>query len=169
MKCIETIGCSFFFFKQKTAYEMRISDWSSDVCSSDLNTIVVYTSDNGFFLGEHGFYDKRMMLEPSIRVPMLLRWPRRIKTDQVDDEHMVLNIDVAPTLLSLAGVKPPDWMQGESWTDFIDDGKLQDDAEWREDFLYEWFEYPAVHCARRSEEHTSEHKSLMRISYSVFC
>src|SRR3546814_9582267 len=75
------------------------------------NNIVVYTSDNGFFLGEHGFYDKRMMLEPSIRVPMLLRWPRRIKTGQVDDEHMVLNIDVAPTLLSLAGVKPPVWMQ----------------------------------------------------------
>src|SRR3546814_5692389 len=66
------------------------------------NTIVVYTSDNGFFLGEHGFYDKRMMLEPSIRVPMLLRWPQRIKAGQVDDEHMVLNIDVAPTLLSLA-------------------------------------------------------------------
>src|SRR3546814_10710499 len=59
------------------------------------NTIVVYTSDNGFFLGEHVFYDKRMMLEPSIRVPMLLRWPRRIKTGQVDDEHMVLNIGVA--------------------------------------------------------------------------
>src|SRR3546814_10381107 len=90
---------------------MRISDVSSDVCSSDL--------------------------------------PQRIKAGQVDDEHMVLNIDVAPTLLSMAGVAPPDWMQGESWTDFIDDGKLQDDAEWREDFLYEWFEYPAVHCARK--------------------
>src|SRR3546814_11192653 len=49
----------------------------------------------------------------------------------------------------MAGVAPPDWVQGESWTDFIDDGKLQDDAEWREDFLYEWFEYPAVHCARK--------------------
>src|SRR3546814_794764 len=147
---------------------MRISDWSSDGCASDLdenlgrvldfldkegladNTIVVYTSDNGFFLGEHGFYDKRMMLEPSIRVPMLLRWPQRIKAGQVDDEHMVLNIDVAPTLLSMAGVAPPDWMQGESWTDFIDDGKLQDDAE-------------------RSEEHTSELQSLMRISYADFC
>src|SRR3546814_17933571 len=78
---------------------------------------------------------------------MLLRWPQRTKAGQVDDEHMVLNIDVAPTLLSMAGVAPPDWMQGESWTDFIDDGKLQDDAEWREDFLYEWFEYPAVTCA----------------------
>lgn len=109
------------------------------------NTIVVYTSDNGFFLGEHGFYDKRMMLEPSIRVPMLLRWPRRIKAGQVDDEDMVLNIDVAPTLLDLAGVTPPDWMQGRSWKPLLE-GR---DVDWRDDFLYEWFEYPAVHCARK--------------------
>src|SRR3546814_19370358 len=87
-----------------------------------------------------------MMLEPAFCVPRLLRWPQRIKAGQVDDEHMVLNIDVAPTLLSLAGVQPPGWMQGESWTDFIHDGKLQADADWRADFLYEWFEYPAVHC-----------------------
>src|SRR3546814_1621753 len=105
-----------------------------------------------------------MMLEPSIRVPMLLRWPRRIKTGHVDDEHMGLNIDVAPTLLSLAGVKPPDWMQGESWTDFIDDGKLQDDAEWREDFLYEWVEYPAVHCARKHRGVRTERWKMIHFS-----
>lgn len=109
------------------------------------NTIVVYTSDNGEFLGEHGFYDKRQMLEPSIRIPMLLRWPKRIRAGQVDDDHMVLNIDVAPTLLELAGVTAPDWMQGRSWKPLLD-GKQ---TAWREDFLYEWFEYPAVHCARK--------------------
>ncbi|HRO27556.1 MAG TPA: sulfatase [Luteimonas sp.] len=109
------------------------------------NTIVIYTSDNGFFLGEHGFYDKRLMLEPSIRVPMLMRWPKKIRAGGVDDAHMVLNIDVAPTLLDLAGVDVPDWMQGRSWKPLLE-GKP---ADWREDFLYEWYEYPAVHCARK--------------------
>ncbi len=109
------------------------------------NTIVVYTSDNGAFLGEHGFYDKRLMLEPSIRIPMLMRWPKRIRAGQVDAEHMVLNVDVAPTLLDLAGTDVPDWMQGHSWKPLLA-GK---DDDWRKDFLYEWFEYPAVHCARK--------------------
>ena len=108
------------------------------------NTIVVYTSDNGMFMGEHGFYDKRLMLEPSIRVPTLMRWPKRIKPGRVDD-HMVLNIDVAPTLLELAGVAPPDWMQGRSWKPLLEESR----TDWREDFLYEWYEYPAVHCARK--------------------
>src|SRR3546814_21151445 len=80
----------------------RVLDFRDKEGRAD-NTIVVYTSDNGEFLGEHGFYDKRQMLEPSIRVPMLLRWPDRIRAGQVNDEDMVLNIDVAPTLLDLAG------------------------------------------------------------------
>ena len=109
------------------------------------NTIVVYTSDNGAFLGEHGFYDKRLMLEPSLRVPMLMRWPERIEAGRVDDAHMVLNIDVAPTFLELAGLTAPDWMQGRSWKPLVAGG----DPDWREDFLYEWYEYPAVHCARK--------------------
>lgn len=109
------------------------------------NTIVVYTSDNGAFMGEHGFYDKRMMLEPSIKIPMLMRWPKRIRAGQVDEEHMVLNVDVAPTLLQLAGVEVPEWMQGASWKPLLE-GK---EGDWRKDFLYEWFEYPAVHCARK--------------------
>ena len=109
------------------------------------NTIVVYTSDNGFFLGEYGFYDKRLMYEPSIRVPMLVRWPRRIAAGQVDDGNMVLNVDVAPTLLELAGAAAPDWMHGRSWKPLLDG----EPAEWREDFLYEFFEYPAVHCVRK--------------------
>lgn len=110
------------------------------------NTIVIYTSDNGMFLGEHGFYDKRMMLEPALRVPMLVRWPAKIPAGQVNDTDMVLNIDLAPTLLDMAGLTPPDWMQGHSWKPIALD---HDAAGWREDFLYEWFEYPAVHCARK--------------------
>jgi arylsulfatase A-like enzyme len=109
------------------------------------NTLVVYASDNGFFLGEHGLFDKRLMYEPSIRVPMLLRCPAMIDAGRVDDRHMVLNIDVAPTLLDLAGVPVPAAMQGTSWRPLLE----ADRAPWREDFLYEFFEFPAVHCVRK--------------------
>lgn len=109
------------------------------------NTIVLYTSDNGFFLGEHGLFDKRLMYEPSIRVPMLLRWPDGIERARVDRDHFALNIDVAPTLLDLCGVEVPASMQGTSWTPLLE----QRHPRWREDFLYEYYEFPAAHCVRR--------------------
>ncbi|HVI58224.1 MAG TPA: sulfatase [Luteimonas sp.] len=109
------------------------------------DTIVVYASDNGFFLGEFGFYDKRLMYEPSIRVPMLMRWPKAIPAGRVDDRNMVLNIDVAPTLLDMAGLAPPATMHGRSWKPLLADAH----APWRDAFLYEYFEYPAVHCVRK--------------------
>lgn len=109
------------------------------------DTIIIYTSDNGFFLGEHGLFDKRLMYEPSIRVPMLLRWPAGIEAGRVDDTHMVLNIDVAPTILGMAGQPVPGAMQGSSWQPLLRDGQ----ADWRHDFLYEYFEFPAAHCVRR--------------------
>lgn len=111
------------------------------------DTIVVYASDNGFFLGEFGFYDKRLMYEPSIRVPMLVRWPSGLRAGRVDDRHMVLNVDVAPTLLDLAGVDVPGWMHGRSWKPLLEAPDAG--VRWRGDFLYEWFEYPAVHCVRK--------------------
>lgn len=110
------------------------------------NTIVMYTSDNGFFLGEHGLFDKRLMYEPSIRVPMLVRYPARVKPGQVDTAHMALNIDVAPTVLDLAGVPVPDWMQGRSLAPLLTGGSIP----WRDAFLYEYYEYPAEHCVRKN-------------------
>ena len=110
------------------------------------NTIVVYTSDNGFFLGEHGLFDKRLMYEPSIRVPMLIRFPSRVSRGVVDRSHMVLNIDVAPTLLELAGVPVPGWMHGRSLVPILSG---QASAPWRDAFLYEYYEYPAEHCVRK--------------------
>jgi arylsulfatase A-like enzyme len=108
------------------------------------NTIVVYASDNGFFLGEHGMFDKRLMYEPSIRVPMLLRWPAGVQAGRVDGQHIALNIDVAPTLLDLCGVEVPAWMQGSSWSPLL----RGEGASWRKDFLYEYYEFPAAHCVR---------------------
>lgn len=110
------------------------------------NTIVFYGSDNGFFHGEHGLFDKRLMYEPSIRVAMLLRFPARIKPGRVDTTHMVLNTDIAPTILELCGLPVPIWMQGRSGVPLLD----RADAPWRDAFLYEYFEYPAVHCIRKN-------------------
>lgn len=110
------------------------------------HTIVVYTSDNGFFLGEHGLFDKRLMYEPSIRVPMLVKYPARIPAGRVDSTHMSLNIDVAPTLLDLAGLEVPRWMQGKSMVPILTGAA----ASWRNAFLYEYYEFPAEHCARKN-------------------
>lgn len=108
------------------------------------DTLVFYTSDNGFFLGEHGLFDKRLMYEPAIRVPMLLRWPGGVAAGRVDRRHFALNIDVAPTLLDVAGSAVPATMQGASWKSLL----RQDDPGWRRDFLYEYYEFPAAHCVR---------------------
>jgi arylsulfatase A-like enzyme len=109
------------------------------------NTVVLYTSDNGFFLGEHGMYDKRLMYEPSIRVPMLLRYPARVKPGTVET-RMVTNVDVGPTLLEIAGAPVPAHMQGRSWLPLMDGRPVA----WRDAFLYEFYEYPAVHCVRKN-------------------
>ena len=78
------------------------------------NTIVVYTSDQGFFLGEHDWFDKRFMYEESLRMPFLVRWPGHIKPGSVS-KGMILNVDFAPTLLAAAGQEVPADMQGRSF------------------------------------------------------
>lgn len=107
------------------------------------NTLVFYTGDNGFFQGEYGMFDKRLMYEPSIRVPMLVRYPAAVKP-RVDREHMVINNDVFHTVLDYAGVPLPKETEhhGLSWRPVLEGG-----AAWRESWFYEYFEYPAVHCA----------------------
>ena len=122
------------------------------------NTIVVYTSDNGFFLGEHGLYDKRLMYEPSIRVPLAIRHPERIAAGQVDRSHMVLNVDVAPTLLQLAGVPVPQGLHGRSMFPLLTRATT---VPWRDAFLYEYFEYPAGHCAKKNRGIRTERWKLI--------
>ncbi len=111
------------------------------------NTVVFFTSDNGFFLGEHGLFDKRLMYEPSIRVPLLVRHPGRIPAGTVDGKDMVLNIDIAPTILELAGIPILPAMQGRSFVPLLE-GKSE---PWRDAFLYEYYEFPdADHCVRKN-------------------
>jgi len=99
------------------------------------DTVVVYTSDNGYYLGEHCSGDKRSIYEESLRVPMLVRYPRLFPKGRVVDE-MVLNIDLAPTFLDLAGEPLPHEMQGASWKGLA---AGQKPAAWRKSFLAEYF------------------------------
>lgn len=109
------------------------------------DTAVFYTGDNGFFLGEWHFFDKRMMYEPSIRVPLLMRYPARFAPLQVVDP-MALNVDLVPTILDLAGSPDALPTHGRSLAP-IGDGRTPDD--WRADWLYEFYEFPGVHSVRK--------------------
>ena len=99
------------------------------------NTIVVYTSDQGFFLGEHGLYDKRFMYEESLRVPFLVCWPGKVRPGSVN-ENIVLNVDFAPTLLETAGVSVPSQMQGRNFLSLLE-GKTPPD--WRQSMYYRYY------------------------------
>jgi arylsulfatase A-like enzyme len=103
------------------------------------DTAILQTSDHGFFLGEWRLYDKRLMHEPSIRVPLMLRYPKRIKPGAVRDE-MILDIDIAPTLLDLAEVKIPDHLPGKSIVGLAS----TNDANWRKEWFYDYYEYPGA-------------------------
>ncbi len=109
------------------------------------NTVVVYTSDQGFFLGEHGWFDKRWMYEESLRTPLIVRWPGVVKPGTRNTD-MVMNLDLAQTFLDIAGSTPPASMQGESIVPLLR-GKTP--ASWRDAIYYQYFEYPGWHAVRR--------------------
>lgn len=102
------------------------------------DTVILLSSDHGFFLGEWRMYDKRFMHEPSIRVPMIVRYPKHIRAGSSAGE-MALNLDLAPTILELAGVPVPQAMQGRSLLPILEGKKP---SGWRKDWLYEYYEYP---------------------------
>lgn len=107
------------------------------------NTLVVYTSDQGFYMGEHGWFDKRFMYEESLRTPLLMRFPHG-KRGAV--QQMVQNIDYAPTFLELAGVDIPDDIQGVSLLPLL---KGENSKDWRQSLYYHYYEYPAEHAVKR--------------------
>ncbi len=119
----------------------RILDYL-DKSGLSKNTIVIYTSDQGFYMGEHGWFDKRFMYEESLKTPFVMRYPGKIKPGSVVDK-MIVNIDFAPTLIDLAGVKVPEEMQGKSFAKLLD--KNASSAEWRKSMYYHYYEYPEPH------------------------
>lgn len=120
------------------------------------NTLIVYTSDQGFYMGEHGWFDKRFMYEESFRTPLLVRYPGGKKGDI---NEMVQNIDYGPTILNMAGVKVPSDMQGVSFLPLLQGKKV---PNWRKSLYYHYYEFPAEHAVRKHFGVRTDRYTLMR-------
>ena len=127
------------------------------------NTVVLYTSDQGFYLGDHGWFDKRFMYEESLRMPLLARFPAYIKSSFENDD-MVSNLDFAPTFLDLAGIWKPEDMQGRSFLKLLRGKEVKD---WRESVYYHYYEYPAVHMVKRHYGVRTKQYKLMHFYYDI--
>ena len=112
------------------------------------NTIIVYTSDQGFYMGEHGWFDKRFMYEESLRTPLLIAYPGHIQSGTVCNK-LVQNIDYAPTFLDLAGISKPKELPGRSLTPIF---KAGDKVKgWRNSIYYHYYDYPTYHMVRKHD------------------
>jgi arylsulfatase A-like enzyme len=127
------------------------------------NTIVVYTSDQGFYLGEHGWFDKRFMYEESFRTPLIVRYPKEIKP-RFDDKDMVMNLDFAPTFLDYAGIQIPETMQGKSLRDVLN---KQTPDDWRKSVYYHYYEYPGWHMVKRHYGIRTPKYKLIHFYYDI--
>jgi arylsulfatase A-like enzyme len=111
------------------------------------NTVFIYSSDQGFYLGEHGWFDKRFMYDESLRTPLMVSWPGVTPHGAVNT-NLVSNLDFAETFLDIAGAKIPKEMQGASLVPFL---KGEQPEEWRSTHYYHYYEYPGWHMAHRHE------------------
>ncbi len=118
----------------------RVLDYLDETGLSE-NTIVVYTSDQGFFLGDHGWYDKRFIYEESLRMPLIIRYPKEVQAGSVNKD-MVLNTDFAPSFLDLAGAEIPESFQGRSIRPLLQGGTPPD---WRQSMYYRYWMHKANH------------------------
>ena len=121
------------------------------------NTIVIYTSDQGWYLGEHGWYDKRWMYEESFRTPLMVRWPGKVKPGTVNTD-MVMNLDFAQTFLEIAGADQPEDMQGASMKPVLEGRTPQD---WRKSVYYHYYEFPGAHSVAKHNGVRTERYKLI--------
>ncbi len=126
------------------------------------NTVIIYTSDQGFYLGEHGWFDKRFMYEPSFRTPLIMRYPQMIKAKS-KNRDLVQNLDFAPTLLDFADVEIPKEMQGRSMLPLF----KEDNSNWRDALYYHYYEYPGIHMVKRHYGIRTERYKLIHFYYDV--
>jgi arylsulfatase A-like enzyme len=142
----------------------RVMDYLSDVGELD-NTLVVYTSDQGFFLGEHGFFDKRFMYEECQRMPVVMRLPGVIQAGSVSSA-LSMNVDFAPAFLAIAGIAVPDDMQGESLLPILSrQGKTPENH--RKAVYYHYYEYPAEHSVKRHYGIRTERYKLIHFYHDI--
>jgi len=118
----------------------RLLDYLDEEGIAD-NTLVIYTSDQGFFLGDHGWYDKRFMYEESLRMPFIVRFPEEVKSGTVNRD-IVLNVDFAPLFLDLAGVEKPKELQGENFRPLLQGSTPED---WRKSMYYRYWMHKSHH------------------------
>lgn len=140
----------------------RVLDYLDEENLSD-NTLVVYTSDQGFYLGEHGWFDKRFMYNESFKTPLLIKWPNKIKPGITEDE-MVQNLDFAQTFLDIAGVNAPEDMQGKSLVPILIGEK---DGWDRDAVYYHYYEYPAEHAVKRHYGIANKDYKIIHFYYDV--
>ena len=127
------------------------------------NTIIIYSSDQGFFVGEHGWFDKRFMYEESLRMPFVIRYPKMIQPNTVVND-IVTNIDIAPTLLELAGVSIPIEVQGKS---FVKNLSGKTPKNWRQSMYYHYYEYPFWHHVQPHYGIRTERYKLIHFYYDI--
>jgi len=130
----------------------------------DKNTIVVYTSDQGFYLGEHGWFDKRWMFEESLKTPLLIEWPGVVKPGSVSNE-MVSNLDFAETFIEAAGADIPSQMQGLSFLPVLK-GQKQDKP--RKEHYYHYYESPSEHYVPRHYGITTDRYKLIHFYFNIY-
>jgi arylsulfatase A-like enzyme len=121
------------------------------------DTLVLYTSDNGYLWGEHGLVDKRWAYEESVRIPFLVRHPAAGHAAAAAVDRLILNVDVAPTLLDLAGLAKPEWMQGSSLLPLLQDP----DGPWRDAVYYAYFFEPPYPTPTLEAVRTDRHKLVV--------
>ena len=127
------------------------------------NTLIVYTSDQGFYLGEHGWFDKRFMYEESLRMPLMVSYPADIEAGTVNKD-IVLNLDFAPTFLDYAGVEIPEEMQGRSLKPVL---KGETPEDWRDAMYYHYYEYPSSHAVKRHYGIRTDRYKLIHFYYDI--
>lgn len=129
----------------------------------DKNTVVIYASDQGFYLGEHGWFDKRFMFEESYRTPLLISWPGVTKPGTINGD-MVSNIDLPETFLEIAGVDVPSDMQGRSMVPVL---KGRTPGNWRKEHYYHYYEYPGSHMVKRHYGMSTQRYKLIHYYYDI--
>ncbi len=132
---------------QKTLQELKL----------DKNTVVIYSSDQGFYIGDHGWYDKRWMYEESLKMPLIVKWPG-VTAPGSRNKFMVQNLDYAQTFLEMAGVTAPKDMQGRSLVPLL---KGEQPTNWRKSIYYHYYEFPSVHMIPRHYGIRTERYKLM--------